>query len=217
MDKPMSTSRADSEKALGQVLVANGTVSHEQLDLALMLREAQPDRHLSEILFQIGIPQEKINRALYYSNRRKTIGEILIDQGMITAEQLENALSKQRYIKSHWELTKTLGELLIEMGCINSRSLLVALSKHFNMPILSMKNYMPNPDFQKAIGKKYARKHKVIVLDNGPKTIKLVLAEPSVHIVEELQKAIPPGKAIEFYLARYDEIDECLGMMPEAE
>ena len=210
MDKPMSTSRADSEKALGQVLVANGTVSREQLDLALMLRGAQPDRHLSEILLQIGIPQEKINRVLYYSNRRKTIGEILIDQGMISPEQLENALSKQRYIKDHWELTKTLGELLIEMGYINSRSLLVALSKHFNMPILSIKNYRPSPELQKVIGKKYAREQKVIVLENGQKTIKLVLAEPSVHIVEELQKAIPPGKAIEFYLACYDEINECL-------
>ena len=140
----MSISRPGSDETLGQALVANGTMSQDQLDFALMLKDAQPDKYLGEILIQIGVPQEKINKALYYSNRRKTFGEILIDQGLISQGQLEEALSKQRHIKNNWELTKTLGQLLIEMGYINSRGLLTALSKQFNMPILSMKNYMPN-------------------------------------------------------------------------
>src|SRR5512139_2990738 len=209
----MSIPRPGSDDTLGQALVANGTMSQDQLDLALMLKDAQPDKYLGEILIQIGIPQEKINKALYYSNKRKTIGEILIDQGLISSAQLEDALSKQRHIKKTWELTKTLGQLLIEMGYINSRGLLTALSKQFNMPILSMKNYLPNPEFQKVIGKRYAREWKVIVLHNSPNTIKLVLAEPSIQIIEELKKFIPPGKTVELYLASYREIDECLRML----
>jgi hypothetical protein len=208
----MSISRPGSDGTLGQALVANGVMSQEQLDFALMLKDAQPDKYLGEILIQIGIPQEKINKALYYSNRRKTIGEILVDQGLISPAQLEAALSKQRHIKKTWELTKTLGQLLIEMGYINSRSLLTALSKQFNMPILSVKNYMPNAEFQKVIGKRYASEQKILVLDNSPTTIKLVLAEPSIQIIEELKKFIPPGKSVEFYLASYGEIDECLRM-----
>ena len=160
----MSISRPGSDDILGQALVANGTMSQDQLDFALMLKDAQPDKYLGEILIQIGIPQEKINKALYYSNKRKTIGEILIDQGLISSAQLEDALSKQRHIKKTWELTKTLGQLLIEMGYINSHGLLTALSKQFNMPILSMKNYMPNPEFQNVIGKRYAREQKILVV-----------------------------------------------------
>jgi type IV pilus assembly protein PilB len=213
----MSISRLGSDDTLGQALVANGTMSQDQLDFALMLKDAQPDKYLGEILIQIGIPQEKINKALYYSNRRKTIGEILIDQGLITQGQLQEALSKQRHIKNTWELAKTLGQLLIEMGYINSRGLLTALSKQFNMPILSMKNYTPNPEFQKVIGKRYAREQKIIVLHDSPNTIKLVMAEPSIQIIEELKKFIPPVKTVEFYLASYREIDECLRMLSACE
>jgi len=206
----MIKSRPGSEKTLGHILVANGTISQKQLDLALKIKDVQPDKYLGEILFQIGVPQEKINWALYYFHKRKKIGEILIDQQLISTKQLEEALSKQKHIKEKWEHIRPLGLLLIEMGYINSREFLTALSKHFNMPILSMKNYKPNPQLQKVIGKRYAMEHRIIVLENSPKTIKLVLAEPSIQIMEELQKAISPGKVIEFYLASYNEIDESL-------
>ena len=80
-----------------------------------------------------------------------------------------------------------------------------------------MKNYMPNPEYQKVIGKRYAREQKIIVLHNSPTIIKLVLAEPSLQIIEELKKFIPPGKTVEFYLASYSEIDECLRILSACE
>ena len=213
----MIKTRPGSEKTLGHILVANGTISQKQLDLALKIKDVQPDKYLGEILFQIGVPQEKINWALYYFHKRKKIGEILIDQQLISTKQLEEALSKQKHIKEKWEHIRPLGLLLIEMGYINSRGLLTALSKQFNMPILSMKNYLPTPEFQKVIGKRYAREWKIIVLHNSPNTIKLVLAEPTIQIIEELKKFIPPGKTVEFYLASYSEIDECLRMLSACE
>ncbi len=213
----MSISGPGSDDTLGKALVANGTISQKELDFARMLKDGQPDKYLGEILLQMGISQEKINKALYYSSKHKTIGEILVEQGLISREQLEQALSKQRHIKKTWELTKTLGQLLIEMGYINSHNLLTALSKQFNMPILSLKHYVPHPEFQKVIGKHYARGLKIIVLDNSPQTIKLVLAEPSIQIIEELKKFIPPGKTVEFYLASHSEIDECLRILSASE
>ena len=205
-----SKTRPGGEKTLGQILVDKGIISREQLDRALQIKAEQPKKYLGEILFEMGVSQEKINRALYYSNKRKTIGEILVDQKLITPDQLEEALSKQKKIKEKWGHTRPLGLLLIELGYINSRGYLTALSKHFNMPILSMKDYQPNPQLQKVIGERYAMERKIIVLENSAKTIKLVLADPSTQVIEELQKAIPPGKSMEFYLASYGEIDESL-------
>ncbi len=202
--------RPGSEKTLGQILVDKGIISQEQLERALRIKAEQPGKYLGEILFEMGVSQEKINRALYYSNKRKTIGEILVDQKLITPEQLEEALSKQKKIKEKWGHTRPLGLLLIELGYINSRGYLTALSKHFNMPVLSLKDYQPNPQLQKVIGERYAMERKIIVLENSAKTIKLVLAEPSTQVIEELQKAIPPGKSVEYYLASYGEIDDGL-------
>ncbi|HQL91355.1 MAG TPA: hypothetical protein PLQ15_12230 [Syntrophales bacterium] len=205
-----SKTRPGGDKTLGQILVDKGIIGREQLDRALQIKAEQPGKYLGEILFEMGVSQDKINRALYYSNKRKTIGEILVDQKLITPDQLEEALSKQKKIKEKWGHTRPLGLLLIELGYINSRGYLTALSKHFNMPILSMKDYQPNPQLQKVIGERYAMERKIIVLENSAKTIKLVLADPSAQVIEELQKAVPPGKSIEFYLASYGEIDESL-------
>ena len=205
-----SKTRPGGDKTLGQILVDKGIIGREQLDRALQIKAEQPGKYLGEILFEMGVSQDKINRALYYSNKRKTIGEILVDQKLITPDQLEEALSKQKKIKEKWGHTRPLGLLLIELGYINSRGYLTALSKHFNMPILSMKDYQPNPQLQKVIGERYAMERKIIVLENSAKTIKLVLAEPSTQVIEELQKAIPPGKSVEYYLASYGEIDDGL-------
>jgi hypothetical protein len=76
------------------------------------------------------------------------------------------------------------------------------------MPILSMKTSQPTVELQKVIGERYALEKKIIVLENSAKIIKLVMAEPSAQIMEELQKAIPAGKTMEFYLASYNEIEE---------
>jgi len=201
--------RMGSEKTLGQILIAKGVISQRQLDLALKIKDVQPDKYLGEILFQIGVPQQKINQALYYFHKRKTIGGILIDQQLISAEQLEEALSKQKNIKEKQNQTRPLGLLLIEMGYINISGYLTALSKHFNMPILTLKSHEPSPHLQKIIGERYAMEHKIIVLENSVDLIKLVLAEPSIQLMEELRKAVPSGKKIEFYLASHSMIDEC--------
>ena len=207
--------RPDSEKTLGQILIAKGVISQKQLDLALKIKDVQPEKYLGEILFRIGVSQEKINWALYYYNKRKTIGEVLCDQELISSKQLEEGLSKQKHIKEKFGTTKPLGLLLIEMGHINIRSYLTALSKHFNMPVLTLIDFEPSSHLQRIIGSRYAWERRIIVLENSPETIKFVLAEPSMQIIEELQKAVPFGKRIEFYLANHTIIDECFLKMAE--
>lgn len=203
-------SKPGADRTLGQILLKKGFIRQEQLDRALKIKEEQPDKYLGEILIEIGVSQEKITRTLFHFNKRRTINEILVDQKLITREQLDEALSKQKKIKDEWGHARPLGLLLIEMGFISSRGYMTVLSKHFNMPILSMKDCRPTPQLQKVIGERYAMERKIIVLENSPKTIKLVLAEPSAELTDDLRKAVPPEKTIEFYLASYREIDECL-------
>lgn len=198
-----------SEKTLGQILVSKGVISQKKLDLALKIKEVQPEKYLGEILFRMGVPQEKINWVLYYVNKRKTIGQVLRDQELISLEHLEKGLAKQKHIKEKFGTTRPLGLLLIEMGYIDIRGYLTALSKHFNMPILSLIDFKPSAHLQSAIGVNYAKERRIIVMENEPEVIKLVLAEPSMQIMEELRKAVPSGKRIEFFLASHTVIDEC--------
>ena len=212
----MIQTRTGSEKTLGQILIAKGVISQKQLDLALKIKDVQPDRYLGEILFKLGVPQEKINRTLYYCHKRKTIGEVLLDLKLISSDQLQQALMNQNTNMEKTGRTRPLGLLLIEMGYINIHGYLTALSKHFNIPILSLKDCEINPLLQKVIGKRYAMERRIIVLENSDTAIKLILTEPSVQIMEEVRKAIPPGKMIEYYLASHSVIDECFRKMVDA-
>ena len=60
------------------------------------------------------------------------LGEMLIERGMIEAEDLERALELQR------ERGDKLGKILVDMGFIAQRDLLAALSEQLGMPLVAV-------------------------------------------------------------------------------
>ena len=200
-------------KNLGEILIERNIITPSQLDLALTMQKVERGKYLGQILFEMGIPQDEINKALDSFDKRKPFGEILIDMKFITPQQLEEALEKQKELRKKGA-RKLLGILLREMGYTSTDRCMKALSKYFNMPAISLEKFIASPPLQKAVGERYAQKHRIIVLENGANTIKLALAEPSIYIMEELKKALPLGKRIEFYLANPFEIETCLKRIP---
>ena len=166
-------------------------------------------KYIGEILIEMGIPQEKINEALDVYGKRKPIGQIFLDLKIITPDQLQKALEKQsRFAKM--AVRKPLGKLLVEMGFTTYDEYLDALSKHFNMAIVSLRGFFPSISLQRAVGKAYAQKHQIVVLEDYSKWIKFALAEPDPFVMDELRRAFPPGRRVEFCLADRFEIDHCL-------
>jgi hypothetical protein len=198
-----------TEKTLGQILIEKNIITPAILDLALLRQEREKGRYLGEILFEMGVPQDEIDKALDRFNKRKSIGQILIDLKIITPQQLGEALEKKKEL-SKKDIRKPVGRLLMELGYISYSEYLKALSKFFNMPSISLTKFIPTPALQKTVGEKYAQKHLIVVLENSAKIVKLALAEPTVYLIEELRKALPAGKSIEFYLASASQIKSCL-------
>ncbi|MBM4332424.1 MAG: hypothetical protein FJ117_14615 [Deltaproteobacteria bacterium] len=196
-------------KTLGQILVERNIISEEQLELALKLQKSEKGKYLGQILIEMGVPQEQINKVLDDYNKRKPIGQILVDAGIITPEQMEAALGKQKQLREQ-DVQKPLGMLLVEMGYATYQEYLEALSKHFNISIVSLKKFSLSPDLQKAVGVKYAQQNKIVVLENNEDAIKMALADPTTSAMDELKRIFPPSKKVEFYLASPDEIDYCL-------
>jgi hypothetical protein len=200
------------EWTLGQILVGKNIITQAQLDLALKRQRQEKGKYLGQILFEMGVPQEEINKALDYHNKRKPIGQILVDLKIISPRQLKEVLEKQKQLQKRGDY-KPLGMLLVHMGYTSSNDYWKALSKHFNMPPASLGGFLPCSALQKAVGEKYAQKNLVVVLENNTTTIKLALAKPTFYMMEDLKKALPLGKRIEFYLANPYEIETCLKRM----
>ncbi|NWF55168.1 MAG: hypothetical protein HXY45_10285 [Syntrophaceae bacterium] len=198
------------EKTLGQILLEKNMITPAQLDLALKRQKQQKGKYLGEILIEMGlVSQEKINKVLDTYSKRKRIGETLIDLEILTPEQLEKALQRQKDLQKQG-IRKPLGTVILELGFTDYDNYLLGLSKHFNMPIVRLETFYPTPALQRALGEKYAQKNRIVVLENTPARIKVALAEPTQRILEEVQKAVPIGKTVEYYLANPYEVDSCL-------
>ncbi len=200
------------EKTLGQILVERHIISPVRLQAALDRQKKQNGKakYLGEILLEMGIPQERINDALDAYGKRKPLGEILVDLGILTPDQLRKVLEKQGQL-AKIGIRRLLGRLLVEMRYSNYETLLEAFSKHFNMPIVSLRGFFPSPTLQKAVGTSFAQKHKILVLENDFRKIRIVLAEPIPFLMDEIRRAFPAGKLVEFCLANPLEMNYCLG------
>ena len=194
---------------IGQVLLDKKIITQTQLDNALRTQALEPEKYLGEILCEMGVPQIKIIKALYYSHKRKAIGQILIDLEIITADQLTKALSEQKRLRSQFGLHKPIGTFLVELGFVKMKNYLKALSIHFSMPVISLENFQISSENQKAFGEKYTYHNKILVIQNNPNIVKVAIAEPDFFIIEELEKALPIGKDIFLYLALLSEIEQC--------
>ena len=190
-------------KHLGQILVERGVITREQLEMALS-EQKKNKIYLGQILIDMGISAHEINDVLDLYNKRQPIGQILIDSGTITDRQLKDALMWQR--TTHAPLAKT----LLDMGYISKHCYLETLSKHFNMPIISLKEHALSLSLQKVLGQKFTLKNKIIVLESTPEIIKIALSEPSRLFLDELQSYKPVRKNMEFYLAVPSEFENAL-------
>jgi MshEN domain len=199
------------EKMLGQILVERETISAGFLQLALdrQKKEKGKYKYIGEILLEMGVPQQKINEALDGYNKRKPIGQIFLDLKIITPDQLQKALEKQSQFAKK-AVRKPIGKLLLEMELTNYNGYMDALSKHFNMAFVSLSGFFPSTSLQRAIGKAYAQRHQIVVLEENVTGIKLALAEPDPLVMDELRRAFPSGKNVEFCLADRFEVVNCL-------
>ncbi len=195
------------DSPLGEALVRRGIITRSELDAALRMQKERKSGYLGEILQELGVSQRKISETLDYLNKRKKIGEILIDLGVITVEGLERALKEQKAIQSLMGVRRPLGILLFQMGMISYRDYMMALSKHFVLPIISLEDRPISASLQRVLGAKYIRKHGVLVLKDDGYTIEIALGEPTWDLIQEIRKSLPFHKEIVFYLAHPIDID----------
>jgi len=105
---------------------------------------------------------------------KKRIGEILIENGSLTPEQLKQALEKQKK-----EQGKLLGKILFEMGFVTEEDIVVALATQFNVPYLPIANFTLNDELDELIPKELIEKYMCIPLDRIGNLLTIVIADPT--------------------------------------
>ncbi|CAN5244532.1 hypothetical protein BH10PSE17_BH10PSE17_29620 [soil metagenome] len=87
------------------------------------------------------------------------LGEVLVERGLISQSQLNNALDQQSRNKG-----KPLGKILLEAGLIDEESLKIALAGKLGTPIVSLDQFKPDPRAVQLVPLNMAQRHHVLPL-----------------------------------------------------
>ena len=135
---------------------------------------------------------------------KQLLGQILIKRGLITQEQLKEALEAQ---KSEGGF---LGEVLVKLGHITEKDIVVALIVQCGFPYIAVNKYEIDANISGLIAKDVAMKHHIIPLDRVGDVLSVVMANPlDLSIIEELEKIT--NCKIAAFIATKAEIDEAIG------
>ena len=115
--------------------------------------------------------------------KRVRIGDLLIENKLISEQQLELALAEQKKTR------RKLGKTLIDLGYIEEYTLLELLSEQLSISYLSLKQYPINEAIFHKLPEIQARRFRAIALSEENGKILVGMADPNdIFAYDELQK-----------------------------
>ena len=116
--------------------------------------------------------------------KAKKIGELLVDAGLITLSQLEEALNVSQKTGAR------LGRTLVNMGAVTEEGIARALAQQFNIPYISLSGIIIDPQIVRLIPEMLARRYKVIPFAKEGSNLKVAMVDPlNVFAIDDLKKA----------------------------
>jgi len=110
------------------------------------------------------------------------IGQILMDAGIITAEDLEKGLKEQK------KSGKFICTTLIEMGLLQEDVVLPILARQLNMPFVKIKALDIKPEVISKVPAKFATHYKLIPILLEGNAISLAVTDPlDIHTLDDLK------------------------------
>ena len=154
MRDPMDSELGQSAHAAGQFPITNEPDNDQHGDVAVeandRARPAAASRHLP-------------------------LGQLLVEEGLITDEQLGRALVAQRTIRA------PLGALLVSQGVIHEDHLTLVLSAHFDIPVADLKHLDVDADVARLVPEDFARRNVVLPLRRENGHLAVAMSDPGNH------------------------------------
>lgn len=113
------------------------------------------------------------------------LGEVLISQGLITATQLDSALSTKG------NSSRRLGKILVEMNYVSEEQISRALASQLKIQFVDLKNYEIDSNTFFKLNEAQARRYRAVVLRESVNSFTVGMADPSdLNVYDELVKIL---------------------------
>jgi type IV pilus assembly protein PilB len=110
---------------------------------------------------------------------RKKIGEILVEMGFASPEQLNKAIEVAKATRANQPAEKELlGKIMINMGIISEDQLAQAVSAQWNIPYVDLLNSNLSLEVARQVPEDLCRKYKMIPLERSENKLVMAMADP---------------------------------------
>jgi MSHA biogenesis protein MshE len=116
------------------------------------------------------------------------LGEILVQQKLLSEEQLGLALAEQK------RSGRKLGRVFIENGYVTEEQIAGALARQLNIPYLNLKFFNVNPEIVRLLPETQARRFRALVLEDRRGTLLVGMSDPTdLFAYDEISRIVKQG------------------------
>jgi hypothetical protein len=165
-------------RLLGEILVEEGLISRNELDAALKVQAAHPHTPIGQVLVERGVIKRQQIDAVFDKHR---LGNLLVAMSVITSEQLENALWRQRVTG------RRLAEVLLKLRSIGEDQLRQALARHFKIGLVDLDAMVLDRALARVIERDYAWQHRLVPVGLAGDRLTVAMDDPGDRwVIEDL-------------------------------
>jgi type IV pilus assembly protein PilB len=150
------------------------------------------------------------------SRKTKKLGEILVEEGLISAEQLERALLEQS------RTDQLLGRILIDLKMVKESDLMAALAKQIGFRFVDLTEFTIDGSAAGLIPEQVARRYRALPIGYEDSRLLVAMADPAnlfalddIRTITgmDLQPVVATAADIESAIRKYSRMDESVQKM----
>jgi type IV pilus assembly protein PilB len=135
--------------------------------------------------------------------KTKQLGEVLLDEGLITQEQLGTAVAEQERVG------RSLGRVLIDLGLIREPDLVSALAKKIGLNFVDLAEYQIDPSAASLIPEQVARRYRALPIGYEDSMLVVAMSDPAnVFALDDIRTIT--GKQVKPVVATAADVDQAI-------
>ena len=126
---------------------------------------------------------------------RKRLGDLLVEEGIISEHQVEQALAAQK------ATGRKLGATLIDLGFLSEKQMLTFLSQQLDLPLIDLSRVSIDVNAVQLLPEVHARRLRALVIGHHLDTLRVAMSDPADLFAQESLLSQLPQYSIEFVIA----------------
>ncbi|HCH3500546.1 GspE/PulE family protein [Vibrio parahaemolyticus] len=126
---------------------------------------------------------------------RKRLGDLLVEEGIVSEDQIQQALSAQR------STGQKLGDALIDLGFITEKQMLEFLSQQLGLPLIDLGRAPVDADAVQILPEVHARRLRAMVVARNGNTLRVAMSDPADLFTQESLMNLLGEYNLEFIIA----------------